>query len=390
MRCIICNSDQIKQVQTIPNYPIIAGPVVPKGYGKVRQGDVSVGMCVDCGLCQLTEPSPEEVVYDDVYSSSNMAVSMGAQVDSKMERFLSTVRNCGLQEGSKILEIGCYDGSLMGVMHERYGFDVYGCDPCGMVDVAIKKFGDRVSKDYFSSALYTVGKFDAVVFRNVLEHVADPVRFLDGACVVLKEGGLVILEVPDGQFRLENGILGSIVPEHPNYFGETTLAMVLGLCCFTNIEISAYRGGLVGVATAGVARDLPRKPKATRMLRGDGERRTVGRLNAVQDAVSGCENIWLFGANTCSLDLLGSGGIDPDNVVGVVDDDPLKWGRELVNYGLEVGTRQDLPLEGEKTVVVCSYYSQDAIANYLRLVYPWEPPWRVVTLYPEVKVEARW
>lgn len=395
MRCRVCNSDAIKPVQTVSDYPIIAGPVVPKGYGKVRQGDVSVGMCMDCGLCQLTEPVPGEVVYDDMYSSSNMAVSMGAEVDSKTERFLLAVRSRGLEKGAKVLEIGCYDGSLMSIMKERFGLDVYGCDPCGMVDVAIKRFGDRVRKDCFTSALYREGEFDAVVFRNVLEHVVDPVAFLDDVWRVVKDGGPVILEVPDGRLRLESGILGSIVPEHVSYFGERTLRALLQACIMQDIVISSYRGGMIAVGRrnpepGGLPCTIPEDWSYTLFERAAlGARHRGQRLEALSQSLSGVKNIWLFGANTCSLELLATGAVNPRHVVGVVDDDPLKWGRELVNYDLEVSTREDLPLEGEKAVVVCSYYSQDAISNYLRLVYPWEPPWKVVTVYPEVRVEER-
>ena len=43
------------------------------------------------------------------------------------------------------------------------------------------------------------GRFDIITFNKVLEHVEDPVRMLSFAHKILKEKGIVYIEVPDGE-----------------------------------------------------------------------------------------------------------------------------------------------------------------------------------------------
>lgn len=390
MKCRICNSRNMKKFYTIPNYPITSGPVVAKGSGKVKSGNVSIGFCFDCGSCTLIEPNPNEIYYDESYTSSNMAVSLGAKIDEKMSNFIDFISELKLGKDSKMLEIGCYDGSLMWQMKKRFDFDVYGCEPCSDVaDIAIKKYGFRVEKEYFSSDVYEKSFFDIVIFRNVLEHISYPIDFLDNVQEVLSPKGFITLDVPDGEFRIANSILGSIVPEHPNYFGSTGLQMVLSASGFRDIDFRVHKGGLKAKARNGPKRSLL-KPGQRRIsvvyeaLKA-GAKGSIGKYKEIRSLTEGLSNICFFGANTCTLELLATDSVNTKDVNCVIDDDPLKWGKEIVNFGIPVKPRGFVEeIEGEKTFVVCSYYSHERLFNFLNRKL--KPPFKILRLYPEIKL----
>ena len=75
--------------------------------------------------------------------------------------------------------------------------------------------------------------------------------FLANVRDVLSPKGFRILDVPDGDFRIANSILGSIVPEHPNYFGSMNLRRVLSASGFSDIDLRPYKGSLKAKAKKG-------------------------------------------------------------------------------------------------------------------------------------------
>ena len=390
-KCRICNSRNVNKFYTIPNYPITGGPVVTKGYGKVKTGNVSIGFCFDCGSCILIEPNPNEIRYDGSYTSSNMAVSLGAEIDEKMSDFIELIGELKLGADSKMLEIGCYDGSLMWQMKKRFGFDVYGCEPCSDVaNIAIKKYGFAVEKEYFSSHLYEESSFDIVAFRNVLEHIVYPMEFLANVREVLSPKGFVVLDIPDGEFRVANAILGSIIPEHPNCFGSMNLQMVLSASGFTDIDLIPYKGGLrakakKGGLKGGLLKPNQRQISVTHEALKAGAKESIRKYKEIRLLTEGLSNICFFGANTCTLELLATGSVNAKDVNCAMDDDPLKWGKEIVNLGIPVKPRGFVEeIEGKKTFIVCSYYSHERLFNFLNRKL--KPPFKILRLYPEIKL----
>ena len=53
--------------------------------------------------------------------------------------------------------------------------------------------------------LADLGRFDAVTFNKVLEHVEDPVLMLARSRQHLADGGFVYIELPDGEAAAEDG-----------------------------------------------------------------------------------------------------------------------------------------------------------------------------------------
>lgn len=393
MRCRICNSENIERIYNIAHYPITSGPVVANSAKKVKSDNVSIGFCFNCGSCTLIEPDPEKIHYDGSYTSSNMAVTLGAKVDSKMKAFMKLINTLGLKKNSKVLEIGCYDGSLMRYMNDRLKFDVYGCEPCSYIaNIAIKKYAFRIQKKYFSSNLYKHTLFDAVVFRYVLEHIPYPIRFLCDVRRVLSSEGVIIFEIPNGEFRVKNSILGSIVPEHPGYFGMNSIRMVLKASGFRDIKLKSYKGRIIAKAKKGKKHKLIKQEQRQidtlyKSLKA-GARRSLEKYQEIRSTTKGMSNFYLFGANTCTLELLATGSINSKQVNWVIDDGPLKWNKKIVNFGIPVKSRESIKdIKGEKTVVICSYYSHEKLFNFLRTELT--PPFKILRLYPNIEIVQR-
>jgi SAM-dependent methyltransferase len=81
-----------------------------------------------------------------------------------------------------------------------------------------------------------LGTFDVITFNKVLEHVQDPVRFLEHSHHFLAPGGFVYIELPDGEEALLRG------PEREEFFIEH-----LHVFSFASIVRLAHRAGFTPV-----------------------------------------------------------------------------------------------------------------------------------------------
>ena len=113
---------------------------------------------------------------------------------------LGTLLN-DLPKGSTVLDLGCGNGSLLSTFQNR-GWTLYGSDfsPTG---IAIARENFPAIQFFLADAsaptgeiMATVGKVDAVLTTEVIEHLYDPRGFLRNAYELLKPGGRIVLSTP--------------------------------------------------------------------------------------------------------------------------------------------------------------------------------------------------
>ncbi len=106
-----------------------------------------------------------------------------------------------LPKGSKLLEIGC-GGGLVSRHLKEAGFTVYGVDTSAAQlqraeakDPEIKLFQGNLEE--LPPSLN--GFFDAILFFDVIEHIADPTRLLEAGLRYCKDDANVVVTVPASQ-----------------------------------------------------------------------------------------------------------------------------------------------------------------------------------------------
>lgn len=96
--------------------------------------------------------------------------------------------------------------------------------------------------------VFTGRQFDVVMLMNVLEHLSDPIMVInDIRQNVLKDGGLLIVEVPNefNSFQMAGKELHNLPewwvapPAHLNYFSPSTLKRLLSASGFTVSHLSS-------------------------------------------------------------------------------------------------------------------------------------------------------
>lgn len=87
-----------------------------------------------------------------------------------------------------------------------------------------------------------IGRFGAVTFNKVLEHVADPIAMLRRAQDFLAPGGFVYVEVPDGEMAAREGPgREEFFIEHLHVFSFTSTAMLANRAGFAPVAVERLR-----------------------------------------------------------------------------------------------------------------------------------------------------
>mgnify|MGYP000869537415 CR=1 FL=1 len=138
-----------------------------------------------------------------------------------------------LDEHSRVLEVGCSSGFMLFPLAEA-GHDCTGIEPSGVFSEFVKNRGLTAydSLRQMQEVAPDV-QFDVILHFFVLEHIADPVAFLEAQLNLLKPGGKIIFEIPNAADPLYSvydipafeRFYWSVA--HPWYFSEDSLHYLL-------------------------------------------------------------------------------------------------------------------------------------------------------------------
>jgi len=101
-----------------------------------------------------------------------------------------------LKKDVKILDIGCYSADILTVLPKFV--DYYGIDSDAQALAIAEKRGAKTFNFNFEQGELPIKEpFDIIIMAELLEHLKDPERILIQAVRLLKEGGVVLISLPN-------------------------------------------------------------------------------------------------------------------------------------------------------------------------------------------------
>ena len=248
IKCNACDSEVI-EIKNFGNQPIVNH--LQREKLNCDTYALKFGVCTKCSLGQLIDPIANHFFYKNYMTPSsnkpNPHINSLLKIISKYMKF-----------DSEIFEVGANDGTFM-VTLQNCGFkQVSGIEPTkNTARTAIKK-GLNIINDFFTNNLETKSLqkefYDLVISRQVLEHITNLKDFGMALHHIIKDDGLLIIEVPDSEQILSSPDYGSLWEEHVNYFTIDTLTKYLNELGFSIIE--SHRSLFSGICLTIVAKKI--------------------------------------------------------------------------------------------------------------------------------------
>ena len=147
-------------------------------------------------------------------------------------------------EGVKtLLDVGCLNGVLLDVAGES-GWEAMGVERLEHAVRACLRKGLKVLKCTLPGEAHLLAeRFSAVVLLDVLEHVIDPVPFLKSIRPLLRERGVLAIQVPNFDsliVRLEGKDNWNFCPGHSSYFTRESLERVAFEAGYEMLAMETY------------------------------------------------------------------------------------------------------------------------------------------------------
>jgi|LGOV01.1.fsa_nt_gb 2-polyprenyl-3-methyl-5-hydroxy-6-metoxy-1,4-benzoquinol methylase len=383
--CNLCGRE-VSIFYELENYPLYTRPVRKEYVDKVTSLPLKIGFCFNCNhILQIDPPLNElDMVYKVFYESHYAPSLTGINAESAnvFVPFLSKEIS-----GNTLLEIGSGDGYFLNIMRNK-GWDVYGCDPSPQSDIAIEKYNIPVKKELFSRNLFNQ-KFDCVVMRHVLEHIVNPTEFLEEVSTVLKPDGFLAIEVPNGLYILEEGIMWGFYHEHISYFTPYSLSKIITGFDFSIISMKCSSDVIYLIARYTNIKNYninyfeSEIIKTKRLINEFVEKFKILKKQLIElnkELSSKNYDVYIYGAGTHSTLLLS---IVQMNIKALIDKNESLWEMYLpLAKGIEIVSPNFLKkLTRKDAVIISSYAYQEEIINELK---PYgRKGVKIIKLYPE-------
>ena len=366
--CPACGNASLESMGSVGPVPVLCGSLWDSREEAIATPTASLDLvvCHRCAHVWNATFDPELVDYQANYDNA-LDFSLTFRdytrdlVDHLVDRFDLRGRN--------VAEIGSGKGEFLRQLCARGGSRGIGYDP---TYEGPDRQGDVEFVREFFAPGSAPGDVDFVCCRHVLEHVADPVRFLTE--VRLAVGGRPVpmyFEVPNAEFNFAESGPWDLIYPHVGYFNEESLSLAMTRAGFRVLEIRPafhhqfLAAEVIPDSRAAQAGGLPPPSLAVSMVQAlqrqlfasDAWRGRLGEL--VRRGPVG-----LWGAGSKGVTFLSL--VDPNCTIGsVVDANPRKWGRVLPASGLAVVAPAQAAGQRLQTVLVMNRAYMNEISGSL-------------------------
>jgi 2-polyprenyl-3-methyl-5-hydroxy-6-metoxy-1,4-benzoquinol methylase len=245
-RCPVCGSRNAAKILDIHGVPLFCNVLLDSREEalKTARGDIELAFCRSCGHVFNSAFIPARMRYSPRYENSlHYSPAFREYAGGLARRLVSTydLRN------KDIIEIGCGKGDFLRLLADAGNNRCLGFDPS--VDPRRNGLNHRserfalVQDEYTEK--YSNCPADFIVCRQVLEHIAEPTRFLKTIRRALgdKPHAVVFVEVPNVMFTLKDFGIWDLIYEHCGYFTASSLRHLFVETGFIPLTISEAFGG---------------------------------------------------------------------------------------------------------------------------------------------------
>jgi SAM-dependent methyltransferase len=157
--------------------------------------------------------------------------------------FTHVERHAAVKAGT-YCDIGCGAGGVLAVAAAR-GWDASGVEISAWAVQEARRQGLKVFEGSLPDAKFPPGYYDALSMFDVLEHLPDPVSYLQEARRIMKEGGVLVIETPnvDGFFarHVYKANADLVKPRaHISLFGPHSARYLIEKAGFTSFTIKTF------------------------------------------------------------------------------------------------------------------------------------------------------
>jgi 2-polyprenyl-3-methyl-5-hydroxy-6-metoxy-1,4-benzoquinol methylase len=203
---------------------------------------------INCDNCNTSFVNPlkiDSAIYEQIYNipaeveGYNRYARLGEQIlkerkpleflihQSLEYSFIINEIQKSYTKGDKILEVGCGIGYLTWALNIS-GFTTTGTDIAdNVIENAILKYGNYFIKGGIESIQLQNTKFDNIILTEVIEHIPEPILFLEKIKSRLNKDGVILITTPNKSAFIQKALwVTDAPPIHLWWFSEKSFIFI--------------------------------------------------------------------------------------------------------------------------------------------------------------------
>lgn len=369
--CLACKS--------VYNYPLARWDDMPLSVlglprseqeARAMRGFVlDVRQCAACGHVFHADFHYEHIPYRN---GSNLVYNEGASWRAYQDELAAEWLSSYALADGKVVEIGCGEGQFLERLRGA-GTQCIGFEPGPDATRAAAK-GIECFPEYFQgSRLYDL-RPDAIICRHVIEHLADPLEFLEDIAIACCTAGIspyVLAEVPSIEKALRQGRINDFLYEHVSNFTCNSFETLFERAGFNVLDLRLRHDEEVITIAAkprlgNTQREVRARAARFRLEVQEKVERTRRTLEAWRTAGL---RVALWGGTGKGAALINMVGITPDLVSTVIDSDPRKAGGFVPGTGHAIHSPDQLAARPVDRILICTNWRARDIEREIREVH---------------------
>ena len=341
------------------------------------RGDIDLHFSTESGHIFNPLFDPERTEYSETYDNS---LHHSPRFQAYTEEVVGRLVNTYDLRGKHVTEIGCGKGDFLIMLAEAGGNTGTGYDPSYEPRQLPASVADQVQfvQTFFSDTQALEGT-DLICSRYVLEHIAEPVPFLNMVRRSIGEDRdtIVYFEVPNVELILDQLSVWDVIYEHCGYFSTTSLTDVFVRCGFEVLDVvRGYDDQFIGIEAVVTPRNTQASASAWREVEtlktqvdawSENFERTMEtwREHLQRMEAKGQTGV-LWGAGAKAVGFLNMLEIGSDQIGAVVDINPNKQGKYIAGTGQLIIGPEQLSAHAPDVIVIMNPIYRKEIQETVR------------------------
>ena len=359
MKCRVCKSNCFDSpLLRYTNMPSSAqGFPDLKSLKNDNGSDLNLFQCSSCGLVQLSEKPVS--YYKEVIRASSFSSEMKR---FRSEQFVSWVDKYNLK-GKSILEVGCGRGEYLSIFKQTEVSLAHGIEYSKESVSSCINSELSVTKGFFGDENFVLPKqkYDGFICLNFIEHWPNPNKVLAHLKKNLSEDAIGIIEVPNFDMILKQGLYSEFISDHLLYFTKDTLIFMLNYNGFEVIECSVIWHDYILSAVVRKRKRIDLSLLKSRKLNVETE------LNSFIDKFEKKE-VAIWGAGHQSLAVMSLAKLE-NKIRYVVDSAPFKQGKYTPATHFPIVAPIELVNNPVKAVIIIAASYSNEVARIMKNTY---------------------
>lgn len=349
-----------------------------------------LALCTDCGLVQLKDIVPRDLMYRTYWYLSGVSPAMALALKDITQSAEAIVK---LDPQDIVIDIGANDGTLLksySAIHiRRVGFE----PAKNLAELA----GDSgtIINDYFNAKAFhhefPSERAKIITAIAMFYDLEDPQQFLREVADVLHPDGVFIVQMNYLGTMIERNTFDNICHEHLNYYSIQTFKYILekNNLELLNVQLNDVNGGsfrayvrhrgsnVGGNVSANVQKRLvwENENSLDKTFTYDRFAENVNKIASklrsfISSEVEKRKRVYVLGASTRGNTILQFAGIDNKLITAAADRNPKKWGKRIVGSNIPIISKEQARRERPDYFLVLPYGFLDELRQeeheYLR------------------------